>query len=114
MYWPGLGGEYLAETDLTGAINEEYIYFNGERIARVDRPSGAVHYYFSDQLGSASVITDASGNVQQQYYYFPYGAWYRAAAAIPTITSSPAKNGTAKAGWITSARDTTLLRWEDS
>ena len=42
MYWPGVGGQYLTETDLTGTINEEYIYFNGARIARVDRPSGRV------------------------------------------------------------------------
>lgn len=73
MYWAGLAGETLAETGLTGTINEEYIYFNDERIARVDRPSGAVHYYFSDHLGSSSVITDASGNVQERYYYYPYG-----------------------------------------
>ena len=73
MYWTGPGGEILAETDLNGNINEEYIFFDGERIARVDRPSGAVHYYFSDKLDSASVITDASGNAQVQYFYFPYG-----------------------------------------
>src|SRR5450759_2653265 len=72
MYWPGPSGT-LAETDLTGTINEEYIYFNGARIARVDRPSGTVHYYFSDHLGSASVITDATGNVQEQYFFYPYG-----------------------------------------
>jgi RHS repeat-associated protein len=73
LYWTGSGGEYLTETDLTGTINEEYIYFNGERIARVDRPSGTVHYYYSDHLGSSSVIADASGNIEQQYVYFPYG-----------------------------------------
>jgi len=39
----------------------------------VDRPSGTVHYYFSDHLGSASVLTDASGTVQEQYFYYPYG-----------------------------------------
>jgi RHS repeat-associated protein len=72
MYWPGPWGT-LTETDLTGIINEEYIYFNGQRVARVDRPSGTVHYYFSDHLGSASVITDASGNVQARYFYYPYG-----------------------------------------
>lgn len=73
MYWTGPGGEYLTETDVTGTINEEYVYFNGARIARVDRPSGAVHYYFSDHLGSASAITDASGNVQERYFHYPYG-----------------------------------------
>jgi RHS repeat-associated protein len=72
MYWPGPSGN-LAETDLYGTINEEYIYFNGERIARVDRPSGTVHYYFSNHLGSASVITDAVGNVDEQTDYYPYG-----------------------------------------
>jgi RHS repeat-associated protein len=72
MYWPGPSGS-LAETDLTGTINEEYIFFNGQRIARVDRPSGSVHYYFSDHLGSASVITDALGNIEQQTDYYPYG-----------------------------------------
>ncbi len=60
--------------DLSGNINEEYIYFNGARIARVDRPSGAVHYYFSDHLGSASVIADSLGNVELEQDFFPYGA----------------------------------------
>ncbi len=72
MYWPGPDGN-LAETDLTGAINEEYVFFNGERIARIDRPSGTVHYYFSDHLQSLDVITDASGTVQERCYYYPYG-----------------------------------------
>jgi RHS repeat-associated protein len=74
MYWPGSSGEYLAETDLTGTINEEYIYFNGQRLARVDRPSGTAHYYFSDKLGSASVIAGSLGTVQAEYFYYPYGS----------------------------------------
>jgi RHS repeat-associated protein len=76
MYWTGPGGATLTETDLTGTINEEYIFFNGERLARVDRPSGTVHYYFSDHLGSASKIVGIVGSsavLQEQYYYYPYG-----------------------------------------
>jgi RHS repeat-associated protein len=73
MYWPGPSGEYLTETGLTGTINEEYIYFNGARIARVDRPSGTVHYYFSNHLGSASVITDDLGNIEEETDYYPFG-----------------------------------------
>ncbi len=72
-YWFGQGGAALTEAALAGTINEEYIFFNGERIARVDRPSGTVHYYFSDHLGSATVITDVNGNVTGKDYYFPYG-----------------------------------------
>jgi RHS repeat-associated protein len=83
MYWTGPGGEYLTETDLSGNINEEYVYFNGERIARVDRPTGTVHYYFSDRLNSSSVITDASGNVVEQYYYYPYGGMQSSSGSDP-------------------------------
>jgi RHS repeat-associated protein len=83
MYWPGPSGEYLMETNGSGTINEEYIYFNGERIARVDRPSGTVHYYFSDKLGSASVITNASGGGATYYYYYPYGGLVATAGSDP-------------------------------
>jgi hypothetical protein len=34
LYWPGLGGDVLAETDLQGNLVREYVYFGGERIAR--------------------------------------------------------------------------------
>jgi RHS repeat-associated protein len=72
MCWPGPSGT-LTESDLTGTINEEYIYFNGERIARVDRPSGGVHYYFSNHLGSHTMVTSATGSCEQDVDYFPYG-----------------------------------------
>ena len=73
MYWLAPNGDYLSESDLSGNINEEYIYANGERIARIDQPSGTVHYYFSDKLNSASVITDPNGIVEEQYFYYPFG-----------------------------------------
>ena len=73
LYWPGSSGEYLTEANRSGTINEEYIYFNGSRIARVDRPSGTVHYYFSDQLESTSAITNASGGSATYYYWLCAG-----------------------------------------
>ena len=82
MYWPGPSGA-LTETNLSGTIDEEYIFFNGERIARVDRPSGTVHYYFSDKLASAAVITDGGGNVQERYYYYPYGGMVASTGSDP-------------------------------
>jgi RHS repeat-associated protein len=63
----------LTEADLAGTINEEYIYFNGARIARVDRPSGTVHYYFSNHLGSHTMVTSATGSCEQDIDYYPYG-----------------------------------------
>jgi RHS repeat-associated protein len=74
LYWTGTGSDPLDESDLSGTISEEYVYFNGKRIARVDLPGGAVHYYFSDHLGSASVVTNATGaTIEQESDYYPYG-----------------------------------------
>src|SRR4029077_196907 len=68
IYWymtPGI----VAESDLSGNLNTEYIFFNGKRVARRDYPApggdqsaggtNPVSYYFSDNLNSASVVTDA-------------------------------------------------------
>jgi len=50
------------------------VFFNGKRIARVDLPSGTVHYYFSDHLGSHSVVANSTGSViEQESDYYPYG-----------------------------------------
>jgi RHS repeat-associated protein len=73
LYWRDIGGEPLAESGLNGTFSEEYIFFNGRRIARRDISTGAVNYYFSDHLGSASVITDAAGTVQEESDYYPFG-----------------------------------------
>jgi RHS repeat-associated protein len=72
IYWSGTDGNALAESDLSGNINEEYIYFNGQRVARMDRPSGTVHYFVSDPLGSARIVADTTGVIGESDYY-PYG-----------------------------------------
>jgi RHS repeat-associated protein len=72
IYWymsPGI----VAESDLSGNLQSEYVFFNGERVARKDFPSNAVSYYFSDHLKTASVITDSAGNIKEDEDYFPYG-----------------------------------------
>lgn len=81
LYWPDASGNVLSESNTSGTINEDYVYFNGARIARIDRPSGSVHYYFSDHLGSASVIASSAGIVQQQYFYYPFGGMQAAAGS---------------------------------
>ena len=42
-------------------------------MARRDVPAGHKHYYFSDRLGSASVITSDLGVIQEESDYYPYG-----------------------------------------
>lgn len=83
FYWPGANGEILTEANGSGTINEEYIYFNGQRIARVDQPTGTVHYYFSDQLGSASVVTNATGGGATYDYYYPFGGLVASSGSDP-------------------------------
>jgi RHS repeat-associated protein len=78
LYWRSTSGDTLDESDLAGNPQEEYIFFNGQRIARRDVTSGgatiAVHYYFSDHLGSHSVIENATGTAcEQDIDYYPYG-----------------------------------------
>ena len=74
LYWKGTGSDALDESDLSGNQVEEYIFFNGQRIARRDLPSNAIHYYFSDHLGSHGVIENATAtSCEQDIDYYPYG-----------------------------------------
>ena len=63
---------------LGATTQEEYIFFGGQRVGRRDTTSTgttiAVHYYFSDHLGSHGVVTNATGSViEQDIDYYPYG-----------------------------------------
>jgi RHS repeat-associated protein len=74
LYWYGASGNVLDETSGNGTMVSEYIYFNGNRVARRDADN-SVKYYFSDKLGSASVITDNQGTMPPlaESDYYPYG-----------------------------------------
>ena len=69
LYWFGR----LAESDLSGNLTAEYIVAGGQRLARRDLPSGTVHYYFSDHLRSVSLVTNASGAIEEESDYYPWG-----------------------------------------
>ncbi len=72
LYWyMSLG--VVAESDLSGNLQSEYIFFNGERVARKDFPGGAISYYFSDHLKTATVITDSTGHIKSESDYYPWG-----------------------------------------
>ncbi|HLH06200.1 MAG TPA: RHS repeat-associated core domain-containing protein [Terriglobales bacterium] len=77
VYWRGPDGITLAETDLGGNLTAEYIFFNGKRLARIDNPTSSpptVRYYFSDQLGSTSIVTKGDfSQVLSDSDYYPYG-----------------------------------------
>ena len=66
LYWGGGSGSgAVAESDLSGTSTtwKEYVFFNGKRIARRDASTTYVYYYFSDHLGSTSLVTDAAGTM---------------------------------------------------
>ena len=78
IYWYGTHGEVLAESDLSGNITAEYVYFNGKRLARTDNPTNAetsaLRYYISDHLGSTDMVMDETfSNVLEDTDYYPYG-----------------------------------------
>src|SRR5579871_1076555 len=54
----------VTESDLSGNLQSEYVFFDVKRVARKDFPGGTVSYYFSDELKTASVITDSAGNIK--------------------------------------------------
>jgi RHS repeat-associated protein len=72
LYW---GTGPLSESDLSGNIQRSYVFFNGKRVARRDVSDGTVHYFYSDHLGSSSVVASATGMlpVEEDLDYFPYG-----------------------------------------
>ncbi len=72
LYWHGSGGEVLQESDLNGVLKNEYVFFGGKRVARYN-PANGYSYYFSDHLGSADVVTDASGNIKEESDFYPFG-----------------------------------------
>jgi uncharacterized protein RhaS with RHS repeats len=72
LYWY-MTPRIVAESDLSGALKSEYVFFDGERVARRDLPSGSVAYYFADHLKTASVITDSAGNIKAESDYYPGG-----------------------------------------
>ena len=70
LYWymtPGIVGE----SDLSGNLTDEYVFFDGERVAR--KSTTAVFYYFSDHLKTASVITDSAGKIKSESDFYPWG-----------------------------------------
>jgi RHS repeat-associated protein len=72
LYWYGTSSDPLLETNASGSLINEYIFFGDKRISRRDSSSN-IEYYFADQVDSARVVTNASGAILEDCDYFPYG-----------------------------------------
>jgi RHS repeat-associated protein len=88
IYWYGNGSDALDETDAAGSIANsnfsEFIFFGGNRLARRDYVGNA-SYYFTDRLGTARIVASASGAIQDDSDYYPFGG-------ERTVTSSGTNN----------------------
>jgi RHS repeat-associated protein len=70
-YWYDDNSNVIATT---GALTRDYVYFNGKRLAYFSPISGNQHYYWSDHLGSASVMSNSDGSViEWEADYYPFG-----------------------------------------
>jgi len=73
MYWRDVSGNTIAETTLSGADVNEYVFFAGRRVARIDS-TGTVYYYQADQIGSTRTGTNSAGILCYDADFTPYGS----------------------------------------
>jgi RHS repeat-associated protein len=72
LYWYGTASDALMETNLSGSLTYEYIFFGGKRIARRDSSNNVV-YYAADHLGTSRVVASSAGAILDQSDFYPFG-----------------------------------------
>ena len=101
LYWYDLGGNALEETDGAGNTSnssfKEYMFFAGKRIARRDSSSNIV-YMFADQLGSARVVTNSSGTIQDDSDFYAFGGERVVSSASGNVYKFEGKERDAESG----------------
>jgi len=65
-----VGGIYEVDKTSGGAVTRTVTYYPAAGAMRID---SAVYYTLKDHLGSASVVTNASGGIVGEQRYAPYG-----------------------------------------
>jgi RHS repeat-associated protein len=76
IYWYGAGTEVLDESDSSGNIMDEYLFFNGVRIAHKSVGSGSIYYYAQDFLRTSRVLMTSAGALCYDADFYPYGGEY--------------------------------------
>ena len=75
LYTPEL--QLLSETEYstspTPSIAYDYVWFNGQPVAQIDNATGAIHYTFTDHLGTPILQTDNTCAVDWRIEADPYG-----------------------------------------
>jgi RHS repeat-associated protein len=78
-----LNGQIIAESDSAGTITAEYVYLNGQPLAKME--GAGIYYYHNDHLGTPQKLTDSTGQVVWAVDYKPFG---EATIMVNTITNN--------------------------
>jgi RHS repeat-associated protein len=78
-----LSGQIIAESNSAGNISAEYVYLNGQPLAKIAGTN--TYYYHNDHLGTPQKMTDSTGTVVWSADYKPFG---EATIIISTITNN--------------------------
>jgi RHS repeat-associated protein len=71
QFWYDDNGAVISTT---GAWQRDYVYFGAKRLAYFAPSTGNQHYYWSDHLGSASVMSNSDGSsIEWESDYYPFG-----------------------------------------
>ena len=73
IYWYGAGSEVLDESDTSGIITDEYIYFGGERVAHRVVSGNTIADYAEDFLGSSGVLASVTGALGYDADFYLFG-----------------------------------------
>ena len=66
-------GNIIAESDLDGNFNTEYLYNGKGRVALVDVSTGDMFFFLNDRLGTPQMLTDSTNTVVWEGLYKPFG-----------------------------------------
>ena len=74
IYWYGAGTEVLDESDSSGNITDEYVFFGGKRVAHRVASGNVISYYGEDFLGSSRQIYTSGSALCYDADFSPWGA----------------------------------------
>jgi RHS repeat-associated protein len=74
---PDEEGRILTEYAVTGGWNRDYIYLNGQLLARVGSAAGeGIQYVVNDHLGTPMALVDSAKTIRWRAKWYPFGEVY--------------------------------------
>jgi RHS repeat-associated protein len=83
IYHYDQNGLLIAESSSTGNVKAEYVYLNGQPLAKIE--GNNVYYYHNDHLSTSTLMTDETGTTVWEGEYLPFG---EALSVSGTVTNN--------------------------